>query len=126
MKDEMNDYLVEYLKGMMEALKDGASMLSEQIPPTIQEWIQYAAFKHLFLAILGLAVILVILLIAKYVLRKIKREEWDEDSLIPLWVFGTTFMLLSFALLIYSTQNAVKAMFFPRAYIFDYIMNLIN
>ena len=61
MKDEMNDYLVEYLKGMMEALKDGASMLGEQIPPTIQEWIQYAAFKHLFLTILGLAGNLVIL-----------------------------------------------------------------
>lgn len=121
--DTTKTIINEYLLKMLEAVEKGVEIASNEIPLILTEYVTYkAVYYWVITAVLSLGYIVVGKMIKTG--TKLNKEDYSEGY---AWIFVGIMggIVLSFVFFNFFF-NAIQATFFPRVFLLDQAMGLVN
>ena len=117
----MNEQLQNTLNELLQMIKSGASLASEQIAPLVNEIVWYKTISSgIYASVTLFAMIIVI-----YIIIKTLKSDINGDDKVPVVLFSTIPLIINYVFFMSNLMKLIKCLTAPRLIVIDYISQLL-
>lgn len=123
MDKQLQQALAEFLNLTIDGLKSGATMVQNELPAVVREWLAWGLAENALIAVVAIAVIVASVKLHAWGCARIKDDRGDEPGFFAI-MSSTVAGATACVFLIGSVRGAIQILIAPRVYLIESLLSL--